>query len=452
MRAIDYLAHRDDVDPQRIAVTGISGGGAATFWIAAADDRVKVAVPVSGMSDLHAYVDEELIDKHCDCMFLYNSFRWPWTRIAALVAPRPMLFINSDHDLIFPQPANERIAARLENCYKLYGAGDRFDSVTSIGGHDYREDIRKAAFRFINTYLKDDPRPITDSEGGERQIPGEELRVFRADNDLPRDELNTTIDLHFVPMARCELPSNGSFKEWQRDLLERLRAASFSYFPNDIPAAQKLGEADGTSRMRSEDSIEFRLRSKATASGGGNESKKVLLAVLNADEAEIMPDWVSRVARADEALVYCEPRGIGATRWTAKPGGNAHYVERAHALLGRTVDTGRVWDIIAAAKYLKQQGNTEVRVAGRGSAGVLAAYAGALDEGIDGVAAVAPFATHMDAAAPQFLNVLRVCDVPEVFGLMAPRPVQLLDVERRSFERTETLYKRAEAGKRISFD
>jgi hypothetical protein len=35
---------------------------------------------------------------------------------------------------------------------------------------------------------------------------------------------------------------------------------------------------------------------------------------------------------------------------------------------------------------------------------------------------------------------------------MAPRPVQLLDVERRSFERTETLYKRAEAGKRVSFD
>jgi hypothetical protein len=172
---------------------------------------------------------------------------------------------------------------------------------------------------------------------------------------------------------------------------------------------------------------------------------------LNADEAEIMPDWVSRVARADEALVYCEPRGIGATRWTAKPGGNAHYVERAHALLGRTVDAGRVWDVIAAAKYLKQQGYTEVRVAGRGSAGVLAAYAAALDEGIDGVAAVAPFATHMGAAAPQFLNVLRVCDVPEVFGLVAPRPLQLFDVERRSFERAEMLYERAEAAKRLSF-
>jgi dipeptidyl aminopeptidase/acylaminoacyl peptidase len=49
MRGIDYLSSRPDVDGQRIAVTGISGGGAATFWIAAADQRVKVAVPVSGI-------------------------------------------------------------------------------------------------------------------------------------------------------------------------------------------------------------------------------------------------------------------------------------------------------------------------------------------------------------------------------------------------------------------
>jgi len=40
VRGIDYLVSRPEVDPQRIAVTGISGGGAATFWVASADDRV----------------------------------------------------------------------------------------------------------------------------------------------------------------------------------------------------------------------------------------------------------------------------------------------------------------------------------------------------------------------------------------------------------------------------
>ena len=47
IRGIDYLVSRPDVDAEKIGVTGISGGGATTVWMAAADDRVKVAVPVS---------------------------------------------------------------------------------------------------------------------------------------------------------------------------------------------------------------------------------------------------------------------------------------------------------------------------------------------------------------------------------------------------------------------
>jgi X-Pro dipeptidyl-peptidase (S15 family) len=66
VRGIDYLVSRPDVDPGRIGVTGISGGGAATFWIAAADERVKVAVPVSGMADLFSYVPNRVINGHCD--------------------------------------------------------------------------------------------------------------------------------------------------------------------------------------------------------------------------------------------------------------------------------------------------------------------------------------------------------------------------------------------------
>jgi len=70
IRAIDYLITRPDVDPGRIGVTGISGGGAATFWIAAADDRVACTAPTSGMSDLETYVNHKIINGNCDCMFM----------------------------------------------------------------------------------------------------------------------------------------------------------------------------------------------------------------------------------------------------------------------------------------------------------------------------------------------------------------------------------------------
>ncbi len=91
IRAIDYLVSRPDVDPDKIGVTGISGGGATTCWVAAADDRVKVAVPVSGISDLESYVSNKVINGHCDCMFFYNTYQWEWTTVLALHAPEAVI-------------------------------------------------------------------------------------------------------------------------------------------------------------------------------------------------------------------------------------------------------------------------------------------------------------------------------------------------------------------------
>ena len=153
VRGIDYLLSRDDVDPQRLAVTGISGGGMTTFWVAAADDRVRVAIPVSGFVDLPGYISNRVINGHCDCMCFHNAFHWPLMPITGLLAPRPLLFVNSDSDDIFPMDANERIANGLERLYSRFGAGDRVVSMVSMGGHAYRKDIRQAVFRFINTHL-----------------------------------------------------------------------------------------------------------------------------------------------------------------------------------------------------------------------------------------------------------------------------------------------------------
>jgi hypothetical protein len=81
IRALDYLESRKEVDAKRIGVTGRSGGGAGSWWVAAADDRVKCAVPVAGIGDLWAHVCEGVaprfrdgvISGHCDCMYFVNT-------------------------------------------------------------------------------------------------------------------------------------------------------------------------------------------------------------------------------------------------------------------------------------------------------------------------------------------------------------------------------------------
>jgi dienelactone hydrolase len=458
IRGIDYLSDRPDVDPRRIAVTGISGGGAASFWIAAADERVRVAVPVSGMADLPSYVTNRVINGHCDCMFLYNTFRWPWTRIAALVAPRPLLFTNSDHDSIFPMDANERVINRLERVYSLYGASDLVDAMVSIGGHAYRKDIRQAAYRFINMHLKDDPRVVADSEvdlitgsGKDRRypIPLERLRVFPEDADIPKDELNTTIDQHFVPMAKVQPPAEGEFPKWKAALQAELRRITFGYFPERIPPGKLLApDAPGQIRLETEPGIRVGVYPAEVLRPGG-EVKRVLLVVQNPGSEGLTPQYVHRVCSPGDDVYLCEPRGVGGTRWTRKNPPN--YVERSHVLLGRTVDTGRVWDVIATARYLRAQreGKVPVYVVGEGAAGVLAAYAALWEAEIDGAILSKPPLSHMADGAPQFLNVLRVCDVPDVLGMLAPRPLTVYAALGEPLDKVAAIY--AAAGSSAKF-
>lgn len=458
IRGIDYLISRPDVDPQRIAVTGISGGGAATFWIAAADERARVAVPVSGMADLPSYVTNRVINGHCDCMFLYNTFQWPWARIAALVAPRPMLFTNSDADSIFPMDANQRVINRLERVYSLYGRTDFVDSVVSIGGHAYRQDIRRAAYRFINIHLKNDPSPVSDSEVDlvtgsrnewEHPIEPERLRVFPKDSDIPKDELNTTIDRHFVPMAKVDPPRRGEYKSWKATILAELRRVTFRSFPKRIPPATLLhGDREDVDRLESEPGIEIRLQHFRPFASIG-DTRRIMMVVRDADSTEPVPDWVRETLEPSDALYVCTPRGVGLGKWTSKDPPN--YVERSHVLLGRTVDTGRVWDIIAAARYLRGKYGRDIPVhlLGEGAAAVLAAYAALWEEDISALVLNEPHLSHMDAGAPQFLNVLRVCDVPDVLGMLAPRELTLHGNHADRLGKVLDIYKAAGASAKL---
>jgi dienelactone hydrolase len=453
VRGIDYLVSRSDVGPERIGVTGISGGGAATFWVAAADERVKVAVPVSGMADLMSYVPNRVINGHCDCMFLYNAYQWPWTRIAALVAPRPMLFVNSDKDSIFPMDANERVINRLERLYSLFGAGDVVDSLVSIGGHAYRQDIRQGTFRFLNTHLKNDPRPVLDSEvdlvTGPREdvhpIPPEQLRVFAQDSDFPRDAVNGRIDQDFVPMAKVELPTDSAFETWKADLLAKLRRMTFNHFPERIPPAQAMdSNQTGLMHLSTEPGISIRLRAVRTPA----HAERVLLIVTSSDASDAPAVWLEGSTKETDAIYVVEPRGIGGTQWTRKHPPNT--VARSHYLLGRTVDSGRVWDIAATARYLKtrQSGQIPVHLVGETDAAVLAIYAALLEPDVSGLIVRAPPATHMDATAPTLLNVLRVCDIPDALGMVAPRPVTLLD-PNDGFQKATSIYRAANASEKL---
>jgi len=126
--------------------------------------------------------------------------------------------------------------------------------------------------------------------------------------------------------------------------------------------------------------------------------------------------------------------------WTRKNPPNT--VERSLVLLGSTADSERAGDVAAVVQRLGVP-----RVIGRGATGILAAY-GVLLSGVDAeIVVVEPPVSHREG--PHLLNVMRVWDIPDALGALAPRRLTLVGARDPAFERTAEIYRRAGAADRL---
>ncbi|RLC99128.1 MAG: hypothetical protein DRI77_03475 [Chloroflexi bacterium] len=122
MHAIDYLLTRPEVDPTRIGATGIGSGGALTMYTAALDDRIKVALINSYLSK---YVVTSLNEEHCPCNDIPGILRYAeMGDVAALIGPRPVLFVNGQRDSSTSLTARWSFAI-VHQVYRLLGVTQR---------------------------------------------------------------------------------------------------------------------------------------------------------------------------------------------------------------------------------------------------------------------------------------------------------------------------------------
>ena len=132
-RMLDYLIERGDVDPERIGVMGISGGGLASSFFAAYEKRIKACV-VSGF--LCTFKDSIMSIYHCVDNFIPGLLKQgEMADLFGLIAPRPMLIEAGTDDDIFPIDGVKSSYERLENLYGRLEVKDKIDIDIFKGEH-----------------------------------------------------------------------------------------------------------------------------------------------------------------------------------------------------------------------------------------------------------------------------------------------------------------------------
>ena len=188
--ALEYLLSRPDVDPERIGMTGASGGGFNSWILPAIEPRIAVTVPVVGTSEFYEQLhvcrplDWYRAKEHCH--FVPGLLRYANNHeLLATVAPRPVKIIAAHNDQSFPMPGIRKVAAYGRRLFTALGSPERMGYFEdAVQGHGYQKKKREEAYGWFCRWLK--------GEGDGRAIPEPPTTPFPWDADelrcFPRGE------------------------------------------------------------------------------------------------------------------------------------------------------------------------------------------------------------------------------------------------------------------------
>jgi hypothetical protein len=211
-RGIDLLLAHPNADPNRVAVSGLSGGGWQTITISGLDPRVTLSNPVAGYSSFLTRIDhfKDLGDSEQTPTDLATVA--DYMHLTAMRAPRAtLLTFNAKDNCCFESVyALEPLRAGADPFFKLFGREKalRTHVNESPGDHNFGKDNRQALYRMIGDFFyPDDPKFSADEIACDKEVKTKEALEV----PLPAN----TFDMNSLAKALAKtLPRDG---EWPTD-------------------------------------------------------------------------------------------------------------------------------------------------------------------------------------------------------------------------------------------
>lgn len=429
IRALDVLCSMKEIDTNRIGATGISGGGAHSFYVTVADERIKALATVAGVATPEYTLGHRHFFHHCDCMYFHNPYMRDTSEFAALIAPRPLLYCFASEDGLFSPTEYKSLAERTGRIYKLFGCEDKCQLFEYPGPHAYQPETVERINQWFDKFVAGEEHPLLQRDELEHRPAV--LSVF--DGKIPQPDRLDILPELLTPPVSIRLPQGkDDWPEIKKQIKRQLRNEIFYAIDNSKPTFEFRQLGDWYYSDSKNDKL-IRFSGKVDdieiwADLWQRQSENVVIGIADPDAntEQMRARTIDRGSPFEITFVYIEPRGTGMTGTNNESRKN---LLRAGALTGKPQVTLAIEDlklILPEIYKLELLKGKKFYLYGEGDAAVACLYHAIFDENIEGVILKELPASHKDGG--YIPNILQVVDIQHALALLAPKPVGMIDI------------------------
>ncbi|MGJ5813309.1 alpha/beta hydrolase family protein [Paludibaculum fermentans] len=417
MRGIDYLLTRPEVDPQRVACAGHSGGGTVTMFLAQVDPRIRCVVINEGGTfhrwpmHLQSGAKVPIADAEQN-LFPAAIHGIDACDLHSAIAPRPLLALIENYT-----PTFQETAAHIRQRYSLLGHDADFETAEAQAPHAWTQKLRLATADFLSRHLLQKSGPAEEPPASPE--PPDVLNVTPS-GSLKHEQRGHTL-FQFI---QREVPPPQSVTT---ALLRRL--LRLPVLPKIEPSRTRGETVDGIRVEAYNLPFDSMLALQATAYHPASPSREAPIVLIGDQPHSVNAE----LARQGRRVLAVDVRGLAGP----PPANFSHLFapETAHAYLAWYLNQDlcglRVADTLQAAASARLIfKTTSVVLESGGLAGIWALCAAALDPAISATTCHGPLLSyvaltrtdrHLVPASYLVRGLLQHTDLPEIAALIAPR-------------------------------
>ena len=446
IRALDYLLSRPQVDAARIGLTGNSGGGTHTAYLAALEDRIHVAAPSCFITSWSALLDtigpqdaEQNLVPWIGAGLDHGDFIYAF-------APKPFLMLSAIRDFFSISGARSTYR-EAQGIYKLMGVPEKLSMVEADDGHGYSKPRRLAAYRWFGRWLK----------GVDDQAPEPEVVMATEEELFCTDTGQVTVSLagetvFTLNQKRAEQlrPKGSPFAT--EELRNRVRSLTAFEALKTALVVKPYGEITRAGyrieKLVYESEPGITIPALLFVPEGGSARKPAMIYVHGRGKsaAAAVGGEIEQFVKTGVIVLAIDLRGVGETRLRNTEGSDDFPVyfgdfESAMTALhiGRPLVGMRMSDILRGVDLLSARPDverTKIYGFGKDAGAIPLLHAAALDERIGKLALEGMLASyqtiiqqriHRQIFEQVIPGVLRSYDLPDVIAAIAPRQVWIVN-------------------------